>query len=356
MPAICRKQVRVQLAARREQLERALETALLEKQEPLAVSRLADALEAATIAERRLTRTRRHQSLFLLFVAIFVVSLLGIGVFVKLPIAPVHLNALATAVRVEAAGRGFVGSDLAPPLSNMNEFPVTSLEIEIASTEGDYRFIEHGGANIADIAVYGNTRMQLWYAEPGCVSAKVLEPGTAQEDTGVSLLLVPSDDGTAVYDRPERYFLGVGSVMRFCGRKDLRPFLFGSVVALSLIHEYQRDNLSSSTSSIVSGAVELLGTTGTRSLTPNDRVILDDLVGGWLALHRDEEAFRVAISGKAIAAQVKDNSPVNYRREDLIPNLVVFLTQSHTALLVGLAVSLFGMAWNAATILLGRTH
>ena len=354
MSGIQRNRLRKHLSARRGQLERALETALLEKQEPLVVARLADALKAARTAEQRFTRPRLHAIMLGLFLAFFVVSLIGIAVFVKLPIATIHLDALATAVSVEAAERGSLGSGMSPSLRNMDSFPVKSLLIELPSGGSDFEVIEHDRAEIAGFEVHGNTRIRLWYEKPGCMSTKVFEPRTTGETTGIAIFLVFPFGGSSGYAPPEKHFLGAGSVMRFCAPRDVRPFLLGPVSALSLTHEYEQDNLASTTSSIVSGTVEIAGTSETRNLTANDRVILDELDRAWLVLYRDSETFRVAISGKVVAAQTKGNSPVDYSSEDLIPNLLVFLTQSATALLIGLAVGLFGIFWNAVKILHGR--
>ena len=291
-----------------------------------------------------------------LFLAFFVVSLIGIGVFVKLPIATIHLDALATAVSVEAAERGSLGSGMSPSLRNMDSFPVKSLLIELVSGGSDFKVIKYDRAEIAGFEVHGNTRIRLWYEKPGCMSTKVIEPRATRATTGIAIFLVFPSGGSPVDAPPEKHFLGVGSAMEFCAPKDVWPFLLGPVSALSLTHEYEQDNLARTTSSIVSGMVEITGTSGARNLTPNDRVILDKLDRSWLVLHRDSEAFRVSISGKAIAAQIKGNSPFNYSSEDLIPNLLVFLTQSPTALLIGLAVGLFGIFWNAVKILHGRMY
>lgn len=354
MWGIQRNRLRKQLSARRGQLERALETALLEEQEPLAVSRLADALKAARTAEQRFTRPRLHAIMLVLFLAFFVVSLIGIGIFVKLPIATIHLDVLATAVSVEAAERGSLGSGMSPSLRNIDSFPVKSLLIELASGGSDFEVIEHDRAEIAGFEVHGNARIRLWYEKPGCMSTKVFEPRATGEATGIAIFLVFPFGGSSVYPPPEKHFLGEGSVMTFCAPKDVRPFLLGPASALSLTHEYEHDNLARTTSSIVSGTVEIAGTSEARSLTPNDRVILDELDRAWLVLYRDSEAFRVSISGKVVAAQIKGNSPVNYSSEALIPNLLVFLTQSPTALLISLAVGLFGVFWNGVKILRGR--
>ena len=186
------------------------------------------------------------------------------------------------------------------------------------------------------------------------MSMKVLKPRTGGETTGVVVSLVVGVDGNPEDALVDEYILGEGSAMRFCGRKEVRPFLFGPATALSLTHEYEEESLESTISSIVEGVVEIAGSSEARNLTPNDRVILDELDRAWILLHRDREAFRVSISGKVVAAQIKGNSPVNYGSKDLIPNLLVFLTQSPAALLFGLALGLFGAFWNTVKILYGR--
>gem|GEM_PF-6531908 len=326
----------------------------MEKQEPGVVCQFADALKAARAAEQRFARPRLQAVALGLFLAFFVLSLMGIGVFVKLPIATIHLEALATAVTVEAADRSSLGSRRSPPLKSMNSFHVKSLLIEIASDESEFEVIMRDHAEIVRFEVIRNTRIRLWYEDPGCMSMKVLKPRTDSNTTGVVATLVFDVGGDSADALVDEYILGEGSAMRFCGRKGIRPFLFGPTTALSLTHEYEEDNLGSTTSSMVEGVVEIAGSSEARILTSNDRVILDELDRAWILLHRDAEAFRVSISGKVVAAQIKDNSPVNYSSKNLIPNLLVFLTQSPAALLIGLAVGLFGVFWNTVKILYGR--
>ena len=330
--------------------------ALLEEQEPQSVSRLADALEAARIAERRFTRPRLHAILLGLFLAFFVVCLIGIGAYFKLPLATVHLDVFATAVSVEAAEHGQLGAKFSPSLRSVDGFPVKSLLIELATGGDDFEVIEHLRAEIAGFEVDGNTRVRLWYEKPGCLSAKVLEPRATGVATGITVFLVFPFGGNSVYPQPEKHFLPQGSFITFCAQKVVRPFLFGPASALSLSHEFEQDTIERTTSSIVSGTVEIAGTSEVHNLTPNDRVILNELERAWFVLHLDSEAFRVSISGKAIAAKIKGNSPVNYGSEDLIPNLLAFLTQSPIALLISLAVGLFGIFWNTVKILHGRTN
>ena len=62
----------------------------------------------------------------------------------------------------------------------------------------------------------------------------------------------------------------------------------------------------------------------------------------------------MSLSGKVTAAEIRGNSPVDYGSRDLIPNLLVFLTQSPAALLVTLSVGLFGILWNVARVLYWR--
>ena len=287
MTRIRPSRIRKQLSARRREIESNLESALLENQEPVVVSQLADALKAAREAEQRFARPRLRMLSLGLFLAFVVLSLIGIVVSSRLPIATVHLDALSTALIVEAADRGALGSKRSSPLTSMDGFLVNSLVIERVSGDSTSEVVEHDGDGVARIEVHEDTRIGMWYEKPDCISMKVLKPRASGEDTGVIVTLAPHSGENANNANLNQHVLGTGSEMSFCAPKDIRPFLFGPTAALSLTREYEIDNLKTTASSIVAGMVEISGTSVSRRLTPNDRVNLDKLDRAWLVLHRD---------------------------------------------------------------------
>ena len=340
------------LKTRRRQFERSLELAILENRPAFEIAHQAEALKAAKNTEKKYAQPRRRAIFLGLFSALAAASLVGAGFFFQISFATIQLEAHATAMTFEAAESGAYDALESPVMTSTAPFVVKRFSIESASAQNASDIIEHGRSQISSLELRRSTRIRLWYEGSNCTAMKVLEPHAVEGKTGivVQVGVLPEPYSNAIAPGP--LYVGKGGIFRLCGQSDLEPFLIGKIAKLSLTRTYKEENPRLEMSSIVTGRVTISETSEIRPLSPNDRLVLDDLRDAWLVIQRGTKAFHLSLAGEAVKAHVRGNAPINFDVQDLIPSLLTYVTRSPLALLLSLAVGLFGMFWN----ILGFLH
>ena len=341
------KRKRQILRTRRQQLEKDLELALLENGQPFVIARLAEVIKAAKNIEQKYVQAHRRAIFLGFFVAAAAASLIGIGIYLKMPNAAIQLEVRATEMTFEAANSNTFHPSESVVMYSTAPLMVKRFSYESALTQDTDDIIEDRPLKIESIEIHRGTRIRSWYESPNCIAMKVLDPLTIENETGVVVQVGVLPDSYSNVIPPGPIYVHKSEIIRICGEPDLGAFLIGPTAALALTRIYKEETPRLEMSSILTGTVAISGISKIQTLSPNDRLILDDLEQTWLVIRRDSNAFHLSLSGRATAARVMGNSPIDFDGEDLIPSLLVFATQSPLLLILSLTVSLFGIFWNA---------
>ncbi len=341
------------LRVRRRQLEQELENALLENLYPSNIAQYNGTLEAIKNIEKKYIQPKIRVILFLSFLVFTVTSLVGIAIYYKIPTATIQLEANVTEMTFNVAQSGALGALEEYPMYSIAPFEVNQFSIESTSTQNVAKNFKQGRLRIQQIEVHRGTRIRLWYEEQNCTALEILSPRVNENISGIVVHVGASATDHSNKIIPRQHYIGNGDILRFCAPPALGGFLIGETNALALTRIYHEENPRLEMSSIVSGTVAISGISETRKLSANDRLILNDLDQSWLVVRRDTNKFHLALYSKTNTAQVMNNAPFNSDGEDLIPNLLAFVTQSPAVMILSLLAGLLGVFWHATKFLLG---
>ncbi len=337
---------RRKLAERRIELRSKLDAALLDKNDPNLVAMLDAELQAVERAEHRLAQPHRHATIFLwLSTTFLVVGLIGLGLSFTVSEANFRLQAQVWALTIKAASTGAYGLEERPALSSFTAFDVSSLSVlSGGATTEDLLPVER----VEEVLIVKDTRFELVVTGEECLLIRIL--GTSQTDTGAEITMGVSSEAQSKRAPVAPRQLKPGDYAEFCGAESTDPFLLGSVDEVRLTRLYRDDAPRLEASTVVEGSLLLTDVGEARELMSTDRLVLEGMRSTNLVVRRTDGVLAITLEGRVVDPKIFSAAPAIIG-DDLLPNLLTYATKSPPALLLAMAIGLFGTIWNGLKLL-----
>lgn len=336
---------RQKLAKRGDELRQKLDAALADRAELASVATLDAALLAVERAEDRIAQPRRATILLWLSAALMAVSLMGAGLYFTVPDAGFRLQAKAWAVTVTAAPTGAFGLTERPALSSFSAFDVDELRILSGNAASEERLpVER----IEEVRIAKDTTFELVVQGEDCLLFHILSG--SQINSGAKITMGVTSEAQSRLPPVAPRQLEPGDYAKFCGVESVDPFLIGSVDAVRLTRVYRDDAPRLEASTIVEGSLLVTDVGENRALLPTDRLVLEDMRSTNLVVRLADGALAITLDGRAADPRIFSGAPTLVG-DKLLPSLLTYATSSPPALLLVMAIGLFGTLWNGLKLL-----